>query len=127
MHKPKYRFYKQKEKIKEIIKASYNPEREWCQDPKGYFLLRINPLRKLIEVGFVSNKHLILKKISGKNARELYYTIARKKLCTRFEHAAYLGKELYKAELALKYGLSYRQDFPLFFPLKAKVKLEEES
>src|SRR3989344_9153914 len=127
MPKPKYKFYPQKQKVSEIIRASYAPEKEWHQDPKGYFLIRVNGVRKQIEVGFSNNKHVITKKVIGKYARELYYTIARKKLLSRFEHATYLGKELYKAELALKYGLLYRQDFPLQFPLKAKVKLEKES
>ena len=55
-------------------------------------------------------------------------TIIRRKLLTRLEHAAYLGKELYKAELALKYGQRYRQEFPLEFPeVKATVKLKNDS
>ncbi len=42
---------------------------------------------------------------------------------TLLEHAAYLGKELYKAELALQYGKKYRQDLPLEFPKLAKAVL----
>ncbi|MBI2666581.1 DUF4346 domain-containing protein [Candidatus Woesearchaeota archaeon] len=127
MPKPKYRFYKQKERIVQVIRATYNSEKEWTQDPKGYFLIRIDSKKKYIEVGFSNNQHIITKKFTCKYAVELYHTLARKKIITRFEHAAYLGKELYKAELALKYGLLYRQDFPLQIPLKVKVKLEKES
>lgn len=124
----KYTFVKQTERINEVIRASYDPLKEWHPDPKGYFLIRLNPPQKQIEVAFVTNKHVITKKIVGKSASELYMTIIRRKLLTRLEHAAYLGKELYKAELALKYGKRYRQEFPLEFPeVKVVVPLAKES
>ena len=50
----KYKWAKQKEEIREVIEASYDPIREWQQDKKGYFLIRVNPEKKQIEVGFVS-------------------------------------------------------------------------
>ncbi|HQN92123.1 MAG TPA: DUF4346 domain-containing protein, partial [Methanoculleus sp.] len=31
---------------------------------------------------------------------------------SRLDHAAYLGKELYKAELAIRLGRSFEQDGP---------------
>jgi len=123
----KYKWAKQKEEIKEIVEASYDPIKEWNQDKKGYFLIRVNHEKKQIEVGFVSNKHVITKELIGHYAIELYHTITKKKLLTRLEHAAYLGKELYKAELALKYGKRYVQEFPLKFNDKVKVKLEQDS
>ncbi|MBT4538768.1 DUF4346 domain-containing protein [Candidatus Woesearchaeota archaeon] len=110
-----YNWSKQKEQIEEVIQATHNPLKEWCQDPKGYFLIRVNKEKKRIEVGFVTNNHIITKEIVGKTATAIYNTIIRKKLITCFEHAAYLGKELYKAELALKHNLKYKQEFPLNF------------
>ena len=68
---------------------------------------------------------MITKTISGKNAIDIYNTIIRKRLLTRLEHAAYLGKELYKAELALKYGKKYKQEFPLKFAGKVAVKVKD--
>ena len=65
--------------------------------------------------------------IYGTNAIKLYNTIVREKLLTKLEHAAYLGKELYKAELALEYGKKYVQEFPLKFSDKIKSKLKEKS
>jgi len=53
--------------------------------------------------------------IKGKTAREVYQTIIREGLIGKFDHAAYLGKELTKAELALRLGRSYVQDEPLFY------------
>ena len=113
---------KQKEQIRYRIKARHNPYKEWYPDPKGYFLIRV--LHNRIEVGYVTPKHVISKMVYGTNAIELYNTIIRRKLLTRLEHAAYLGKELYKAELALKYGKRYLQEFPLKFKESFKVKLK---
>ena len=125
MVKQKYKFYRQTEKIKEIIKARHDPIKEWKADPKGYFLIRIDEKKKRIEAGLCTYKHIIIKMIYGISAIEIYNTIIRKKLISRLEHAAYLGKELYKAELALKYGKRYRQEFPLEFADQVKVKVKD--
>ena len=92
MPKPKYKFFKQKENVKEIIKASHDPIKEWYPDPKGYFLIRVNEKKKRIEAGFCTYKHVITKMIYGSNAIEIYNTLIKKKLISRLEHAAYLGK-----------------------------------
>jgi len=125
MVKAKYQFFKQTENIKEIVKASHDPIKEWRPDPKGYFLIRINEKKKRIEAGFCTYTHVIIKIVYGTNAIEIYNTIIKRKLITRLEHAAYLGKELYKAELALKYGKRYRQEFSLEFAEKKKVTLQD--
>jgi tetrahydromethanopterin S-methyltransferase subunit A len=113
-----YKWVKQKVDLKKKIKATHDSLKEWHPDPKGYFLIRINGKR--IEAGYVTNKHVISKMVYGKNAIELYNTIVREKLITRLKHAAYLGKELYKAEICLRYGLKYVQEAPL------KIKKTEE-
>ena len=123
----KYVWIKPKEMIKKIIKAKHDPIKEWKQDLKGYFLIRVIDKKKRIEVGYVTNKHNITKMIYGTNAIEIYNTIVREKLLTRLEHAAYLGKEQYKAELALQYGKKYVQENPLKFSDKKKVKLNKQS
>jgi dihydropteroate synthase-like protein len=52
--------------------------------------------------------------ISGKDPCSIYSTIINSQLITRLDHAAYLGSELSKAEIALRIGKSYIQDSPLF-------------
>jgi len=52
--------------------------------------------------------------VKGATARDLYDTIVRDGLISDPLHAAYLGCELGKAEIALKIGKAYNQDFPLF-------------
>ena len=53
-------------------------------------------------------------KIVGRNAKEVLDTILRLGLVSSLEHAAYLGRELAKAEIALSLKKSYEQDEPLF-------------
>jgi dihydropteroate synthase-like protein len=48
--------------------------------------------------------------ITGDTAKEVLDTIIRLGLVSRLDHAAYLGRELMKAELALKFKRSYSQD-----------------
>ena len=48
--------------------------------------------------------------VVGKNAREVMDTLLELKLVSRLDHAAYLGRELEKAELALHFNRSYAQD-----------------
>ena len=52
--------------------------------------------------------------IEGKNVKEIYDEIIEQNLLTRLEHAAYLGAELQKAEIAMITGKEYVQDFELF-------------
>ena len=52
--------------------------------------------------------------IVGHSAKEIYEEIISRNLVTRMEHAAYLGSELKKAEIAMITGKEYVQDFELF-------------
>lgn len=104
-------------KVNEVkkIQASYNTYKEWKQDPSGYFLIRISQETKEISVGFCTNDNVLKAEITGRNAEEIYNTILREGLVSSLQHAAYLGLELYKAEVALKLNIKYIQDSPLDF------------
>ena len=56
--------------------------------------------------------------ISGKTAIEIVNTLIKNKYISTHQHAADMGIELCKAELALKYNLNYIQDKNLL--LKSK-------
>ncbi len=92
------------------IKASYRDEKEFVLDPKGYFLIRVDRGKGCIEVGFCRSRNIVEVTVTGKKALDIYMTILRENLIDRPDHAAYLGRELAKAELALKYCLEYVQD-----------------
>ena len=96
-----------------VIRASYNSFKEWRADPRGYFTIKPFYDQGLIKVRFCNYQHEILIVIEGMTAEEIYNTVVREKLVTKLEHAAYLGAELQKAEIALRLKLSYVQDRPL--------------
>ena len=101
------------EGIEEIdATASYDKD-EFNYDPKGYFLIRIIPETKKIEVGHCLQNNVILKKLSGNTAKELCQAIIKTGLVSRTDHATYLGRETLKAEVALKLGIPYVQDSDL--------------
>ncbi|XOB40485.1 MAG: tetrahydromethanopterin S-methyltransferase subunit A [Candidatus Nealsonbacteria bacterium] len=86
---------------------------KWIADPKGYFVISLNNERTKIMVDHYI-KGEINKRIIGKNAKEICDTIARLKLIGEFEqsleHSMYLGRELEKAEIALRENLDFEQD-----------------
>ncbi len=114
------------------IKASYNTWKEWKQDKIGYWLFRVNKKKKRIEAGFCRKDNLIEVIVYGKDSEAMYNTIRRERLVTKLQHAAYIGHELQKAEVALKLGIPYVQDKPLQFHLmkyynkKIKKKLKRK-
>ena len=108
------------ENTQKEITATYYEANEWKMDPRGYFLIRTDVKKKIIEVGHCMERNIVDIKITGKNATETFNTIIRENLISSMQHAAYLGKELYKAELALKYKSKYVQDKDI--KLKRKTK-----
>lgn len=84
----------------------------WQLDPAGCF--RIEITRNEVRDGkMITGKIVALHKngsITGSMAREMLDTIISMGLVSRLDHAAYLGRELMKAELALKFNRSYSQD-----------------
>ena len=86
----------------------YDPIRDFKRDPTGtYVLVRCDLKDAFIEVAICDKKHAILKAFRGIKAQDLYVTIFeyekkhQLKWFSRKDHAAYLGKELKKAEIAL--------------------------
>ena len=71
-------------------------------DPKGSFRIGIDG-NDIIAV--VNGKA-----VKGKHWQDVLYTILNNGDVSRLDHSAYLGRELYKAELAIRYGRSFEQD-----------------
>ena len=111
------RWYKINKKIEKRIIAKYHKIKDWVMDPKGYFLIAIDRKEKLLRVGYCKFKKLgnkpvndMVSIVSGKTAIEIVNTLIRNKYISSLQHAADMGIELCKAELALKYKLDYIQD-----------------
>jgi len=79
-------------------------------DKAGYFVVLPQAHKRTILVEHYGYDDKLLHTIEGKDARSLYLTIIENNWVTQLSHAAYLGKELAKAELSLKYGFKYIQD-----------------
>ena len=79
-------------------------------DPAGYFV--ILPLRDkgLICVEHYSMDNKLLRIIEGEDPITIYKTIIRNHWVTQLSHAAYLGKELAKADLSMRVKFKYVQD-----------------
>jgi len=113
----KGRWYKINKKIEKRIVAKYHKIKDWVMDPRGYFLIEIDREKKLLRVGYckftkLGNKPIndMVSIVSGRTAIEIVNTLIRNKYISTLQHAADMGIELYKAELALKYKLNYVQD-----------------
>ena len=97
----------------------YSEKRSCRLDPKGYFLIKINHKLGEIILEHYNNQNELLYVIKGKNSEEISHELANHTRGLRPEHYIYLGRELMKAEMALKYGLKYIQDKELV-PLNTK-------
>ena len=76
----------------------------WRRDPKGSYTINIS------DDGYIIARHTDGWCVRGRSAKEVYDTILERDGISSIEHALYLGKELARAELALKLGRSYAQD-----------------
>jgi tetrahydromethanopterin S-methyltransferase subunit A len=87
----------------------YIPER-MVSDPAGYFVIYLNRPRQFLSLEHYGNNGVLDTVIEGETAAELYIPAIEKTLVSRLDHAAYLGKELARAEHALLSGEDYVQD-----------------
>lgn len=90
----------------------------WIQDPKGFFTIRPFYGDNKVFVRFYTNDNELKHVFSGKKTVELVHKIVEMDLISRPEHAAYLGKEIEKAMIALQLEIAYTQDEPLDFGQK---------
>ena len=113
----KGRWYNINKKIKKRLIAKYHKIKDWRMDPKGYFLIRVDKKKKIIQIGYCQFTRLgnspindMIAIVKGKTAIEIVNTLIREKFISSLQHAADMGIELHKAELSLKYNLKYIQD-----------------
>ena len=110
-------FYKINKKIEKRITAKYHKIKDWVMDPKGYFLINIDRKNNVLRVGYCkftkqgSNPiNDMVAEIVGNTAIEIVNTLIKENYISSLQHAGDMGIELCKAELALKYNLTYVQD-----------------
>ena len=95
----------------QVVEASYDRIKDFEMDPRGYFLIKVDPEINQICVGFCSlSENIMEKQIVGETAIDIINTLVRENLVSSLQHAGDLGIELCKAELALRYQWEYIQD-----------------
>ncbi len=92
----------------QVIRADVSAQIE--MDKAGYFVITPQAEKGTIIVEHYSYDNTLLRVIEGETARSLYQTTIKNGWITQLSHAAYLGKELEKAELSMKMGFKYVQD-----------------
>ncbi|WP_458455664.1 dihydropteroate synthase-like protein [Methanobrevibacter sp.] len=100
-----------------VPEAKRDKPMKFVRDKAGSFKISVDykttvKESRITATHFVKNKADLV--IVGHSAKEIYEEIIIKGLVTRMEHAAYLGSELQKAEIAMITGKEYVQDFDLF-------------
>ena len=77
-------------------------------DKAGYFVINIKNDALLVE--HYNYQEELLRVIDGKDARSIYLTIVRNGWISRLDHAAYLGRQLARAEYSIANKSDYKQD-----------------
>ena len=95
-------------KVVEVIQAK--EPTNIIMDKAGYFVILPIPEKNIINAEHYSYDNTLLRVIKGKDARSIYWTIIENNWVTLLSHAAYIGKELEKAELSLQNRVKYVQD-----------------
>ncbi len=79
-------------------------------DPKGYFVVYPDRNKQYLLLEHYSNQGVLNRVFESTSPAALYTTVIEQKLISRLDHAAYLGRELARADHALKTGEAYVQD-----------------
>lgn len=108
----------EKKEVETII-ADYDPQQQFSADQQkdvGWFAISVNRQKGLIVVDYYKGygeQSRFQCRIIGEGAEAIAGTIVKRGLITQLYHATYLGKELAKAEIALRNNLPYEQETEL--------------
>jgi len=95
------------EEVERVIAAGTDPQRIKL-DKTGYFVINIVGDTLLVE--HYSYQDILIRVIEGRDARSIYLTLIRNGWISKLDHAAYLGKELARAEWSIEHNLGFVQD-----------------
>ncbi|WP_437723539.1 DUF4346 domain-containing protein [Sorangium sp. So ce861] len=93
-----------------VERVTTTEPRRLVPDPAGYFVVYPDARRGVLSVEHFANAGVLTCVLEGKTPAALYSAIIGRGLITRLDHAAYLGRELARAEHALETGEPYVQD-----------------
>ncbi|MEK7503733.1 MAG: thymidylate synthase [Patescibacteria group bacterium] len=87
-----------------------NKEMEFRADRSGYFLIKISDNKEITAQHYLIDGRKTKYELKGKDAVTIYKKILQEHLVSQFDHAAYLGRELTKAEECIKNNKEYDQE-----------------
>ena len=93
--------------VQQVLASGEDPE-DIKLDQAGYFVIQVKNDTLLVE--HYDYKNALVRVVKGSDARSIYLTLTRNEWVTRTDHAAYLGKELARAEFSMREGIEYVQD-----------------
>lgn len=96
--------------LPKTIRVIQGEQQPWVADPEGFFVILLDTAAGVIRCEHYTADGSMNEVLDGTGAEEMALTAIRRGLVSRLDHAAYLGRELAKAEQALRGGCSYRQD-----------------
>ena len=89
--------------------ATQEPKR-LVPDPAGFFVVYPDSVRNHLVLEHYTNAGVLDCVLEGRTPAALYAEVIARKLISRLDHAAYLGRELARAEHSLASGSPYVQD-----------------
>ena len=89
--------------------SGYKPEK-MVSDPAGYFIVYVDRPKRKLSLEHYQNTGVLDVIVEGTSATEIYIPVIERQLISRLDHAAYLGRELARAEFSLGTGEPYVQD-----------------
>ncbi|NLE06636.1 MAG: dihydropteroate synthase-like protein [Crenarchaeota archaeon] len=109
------KYNQEQEKDAKIIIAAEKIEPTILDEKNSFRITLDRPKKTIVATHYISTK---MDKpttiIKGKTAEDIFSEIIKRNLIAQNDHAGYLGKELMKAEIALKIGKEYIQDKDIF-------------
>ncbi|MDA8260446.1 MAG: DUF4346 domain-containing protein [Betaproteobacteria bacterium] len=97
------------EAVQVPVEQALEPAR-LVSDPKGYLVIYPDRRRHLLVLEHYANNGVLTRIFEGATPTALYATVIAEELISRLDHAAYIGRELARAENALLTGGDYVQD-----------------
>jgi thymidylate synthase len=95
--------------VGKVISANLKKEDKLILDPRGYFVIFLQD-RSIVANHFTSEDKKTSHDFKSDRAENIYKQIISENLISRYDHAAYLGKELARAEFYLRNNLEFKQD-----------------
>jgi len=107
-------------KLRKIDRVEAKQQRKLILDPSGFFIIYPKKEEGRIYLEHYKEDGTLNEVVFGENPAWIASTAIERNLVSRLDHAAYLGRELAKAEFAIRTGATYTQDAALGEDLQDK-------